>query len=53
MAVITLWGMGYWADQMQLAGVLLLKGMAVPVHAVQAYQRSGGITPLILNLGTR
>ena len=45
-------GMGNWADQMRLSGVILLKGAVVSVHAVQAYQRRKDIAPLILNLGT-
>lgn len=28
------------------------KGKAAPVHAMQAYRRSGGIAPVVLNVGT-
>ena len=38
---------------MRLAGVILLKGAVVPVHAVLAYPGNRGIAPVILNLDTR
>jgi hypothetical protein len=46
-------GMGNWAHQMRLSGVILLKGAVVSVHAVQAYPGSKDIAAVILNLGTR
>jgi len=36
-----------------LIGSIKGTGEVVPFHARKAYRRSGGIVPLILNLGTR
>jgi hypothetical protein len=36
-----------------MTGKKTLKGTADPVHAMDAYGRSRGTAPLILNLGTR